>query len=33
MERAEFVQCCHEMEEKKEEEIWDELDEGTETGH
>ncbi len=33
MERAEFVQCCHQMEEKKEEEIWDELDEGTETGH
>ncbi len=33
MERAEFFQCCHEMREKKEEEIWDELDEGTETSH
>lgn len=33
MERAEFAACCHLLKEKKEEEIWNELDKGTETGH
>lgn len=33
MERAEFAERCHEMAEMKEEEIWNELDEGAETGH
>lgn len=33
MERAEFPERCRELEEKVEEEIWDELDKGTKTGH
>lgn len=33
MERAEFAERCQELKEKEEEEIWDELDKGTKTGH